>query len=147
MSPSPRVITRPYRSDDHAYVTSTFLRSFVESRPRILGWELPARVIYEGEGDALGRLIDIGPADIVVAVAAEDDSAILGYSIQHEDCLDYVYVARECRRGGLAKELIAQAAITSLHGLSWYSHLTPDGQRLLRHLPSLRFNPYLFWMA
>lgn len=139
---SPKVIARPYRPDDHAYVTSTFLRSFVESRPRVVGWELPARVIYDGEDAAINNMISSGAAQVDVMATEKDDAAILGYIIRHGNCLDYVYTKKDCRMGGVAKTLIA-----GLPRLEWYSHITPDGQRLLRHLPGLRFNPYLFWMA
>lgn len=132
---------RPYRPDDRAYITSTFLRSFVATKPLVVGMEVPSAFIYEGEGAALSILLDTS-AEVDVAVAPDDDDAIMGYSVRHGDCLDYVYVAREFRKSGIAKMLMRRL---SPETIQFYSHITPEGRRLLRYLPGAALNPYRFW--
>lgn len=134
-------IIRPFIEDDRAYITSTFLRSFVSTRPAIGGMEVPSPIIYEGEGSALNMLLETS-AEVDVAVAPDDEDAILGYSVRHGDCLDYVYVSRQFRKSGVAKMLMR---CLTPDATLFYSHITPEGRHLLKYLRGAVLNPYRFW--
>jgi GNAT superfamily N-acetyltransferase len=135
-----RLFLRPFREDDRAYVTATMLRSFVESRPRFHGADVPSFALFAGEGAALDRVL--GLSDTWMLVTGEDDSAIAAYFVRHGDCLDYVYVSRELRRTGIAKRLVSD-----LRGIARYSHLTPIGKKLVKLLPGAVFDPYGFFLT
>jgi GNAT superfamily N-acetyltransferase len=135
-----RLFLRPFREDDRAYVTATMLRSFVESRPRFHGADVPSFALFAGEGAALGRIL--GQPGTQVLVAADDDSAIAAYVVRSGDCLHYAYTSRELRRTGVAKRLVSD-----LRGIARYSHLSPLGKKLVKLLPGAVFCPHAFFLT
>ena len=124
---------RPPKQEDSAFIVT----SWASSAKKLLDQSIPSDVHYDYYKPLIIKLLESKPK-IIIAASKDDDDHILGYTIVHQDVLQYMYVKYVVRRQGIAKmmyDLVGKPKIISHKPVWWHKYLAND---------RLVYNPYLF---
>lgn len=86
--------------------------------------------------DYIEHLLNRENAIIRLAVLSDDETNVLGWSLMEAGILHYVFVMREQRRQGIAKELCK----SNFHTIT---HLTNTGASIFSKMKNVKFNPFI----
>lgn len=93
---------------------------------------------YKNYSIFIDRLLQKPSSIIRMAILTDDRDVILGFSVNREDILDYIFVQREFRGIGIATKLFPEEITT-------FTHLTLiaiDAWNTNPKLKHLKFNPF-----
>lgn len=76
-----------------------------------------AKSYYTNYNRFLGNVLSRETAAVRLAVLSDDRDVVLGFSVSHDNVLDYVHVHKDQRRMGIGKHLVPP-------GIDTISHLT-----------------------
>ncbi len=130
-------IVRPLAEADHAFIFSSWLKSYRGSAT-----DVSSAVYFAQHHRLVDRLLK--RSVVLIAANADDLTQILGYLVCEEVAgvavVHYVYVKAPFRNLGIASHLM-RAACGMARGVH-HSHATSAGHQLARRFHSV-FNPYL----
>jgi GNAT superfamily N-acetyltransferase len=118
------VETRPMTEGDRSYVFSTWLNSYWPTASGIR-YRHRSKVDYQRTHDARIKLALLEGMRVTVGFDSEFPGVIVGWVAHTNGTLHFLYVRKELRRNGVARELLATAS-----GLWAHSHATADLARL-----------------
>ena len=127
-----QVIIRPGEAGDASFIHSSWLNSYLRNSrwPGVVG-----PCFHVEHSEVIKRLMD--RSEIKVAAWSEDAETILGWICAEPTALHYVFVRKEFRRQGIAKQL-AEALIP---GIALVTHRTTDADKI-RWPIGWSYNPY-----
>jgi hypothetical protein len=135
------MILREHQDSDTNFVLSTWLRSFYEalkfySSGTIVVPYPKDDIFFQGHQAKIKAIIMSPKTRVVVCVAPDDETQIMGWIAFDDECVHYCYVKHMYRKLGIGKRLIAEAK-----GASKYSHHTKYSKHINQ---GLQFDPYKF---
>lgn len=130
------IIVRPYVEADRNFILATWIRGAKHGSDFFK--RMDPKAYYRHYNEFLSNLVDSAQTDIKIACLAEDPAVIIGYAVTRNSgqALDWVYVKSRWRKVGIAKCLIQQS-------FSEVSHITDVGNKILKKMPNITFNPFI----
>lgn len=93
---------------------------------------------YKNYHKYIENLLAKPDAAIRIAVLTDDHDVVLGFAVGREDVLDYIYVQKEFRKIGVAKQLFPDWITTFTH----ITLIAIDAWNTNPKLKHLKFNPF-----
>ncbi len=133
MNKSDLITFRTFVPDDRNLILATFLRGLYYGE----SWFslIDKNVFMNHYNKIVNAILDSPNIEIKIACLREDANTVLGYAIYSKDALHWVFVKKQWRGIGLARDLVPATIKT-------VTHLTKLGVSIL-HKKSLAFNPFL----
>lgn len=128
------IIIRPWNFNDEPLIFSSWLKGFRYGNKYM---ELSDSAIYYSCYHKLIERILGDPRTIVlVACLKEDEDVVVGFSVICQNRLDWVFVKKQWRGNGIAKDLVPD-------NIASVSHLTDTGISIMKKYPGVIFNPFI----
>ncbi len=133
MTKSDLMTIRDYVPDDRNLIISTFLLGLYYGD----SWfsEIEKKTFMEHYNKVINYLIDSPKTSIKVACLKEDANTVLGYAMMSGPNLHWVFVKKNWRGIGIAKDLVPSSITT-------VTHLTKTGLSIIKK-KALAFNPFI----
>lgn len=132
MNKNELIKTRAYKPEDRNFILATFLRGLFYGD----SWFtiIPKHIFMEHYHKVIVYLLDKSTTEIKVSCLVEDENVVLGYSITSPDTLHWVFVKKQWRGIGIAKDLVPES-------IKVVTHLTKVGLSIISR-KKLDFNPF-----
>lgn len=131
---------RDARQEDTSFIMATWLKGIYHGGDPFFR-KIPKNVFMSGYPKLLSKILTSPGVVVKVACLKEDQDVIVGYSVYRQGggvtVLDFVYIKKDWRGIGLARDLLPSEAYAA-------THLTRAGEAVLTKLyPNAIFNPFL----
>lgn len=127
------IYVRDATLDDLPFVYSTWLKGLRYGNEWFKAIDQDA--YFKHYHNVLEIILNRPTTAIKVACLVDDPSVIIGYSVFEDTTLHFVFVKKNWRNIGLAKDLVLPTTCL-------VTHVTQVGLSLLKKAPGVRFNPY-----
>jgi GNAT superfamily N-acetyltransferase len=119
-----------------AFVYSKWLRSLRYGNP--LFKKVLSDEYYKNYETFIKNIMSKPDAFIRFAVLSDDHDILLGFSVNREDVLDYVFVHFDYRKTGIGRSLIPEGITTFTHLTTLALAIWPSNE----HYKDWKFNPF-----
>lgn len=133
---TPEILIRSADPDDHAFIYSSWLKSYLVDRPDTQ--HLRADIYYPSQHRVITGVLASQP--VLIATPVDQPGVILAYLVHGDAIVWYAYTKQPFRRLGLQRLLAGRAEL--LDGFS-FNAFTRPGIAAVRNDPRAIYNPYL----